>query len=51
MLKLLLGRHQSAITDAILARAAAPAPGQRSLVIVPEQYSHVTERKLFYRRN
>ena len=46
MLKLLLGRNQSAITDAILARAAAPAPGQRSLVIVPEQYSHVTERKL-----
>ena len=46
MLKLLLGRNQSAITDAILTRAAATGARERSLVIVPEQYSHVIERKL-----
>lgn len=46
MLKLLLGRNQSAITRAILSRAAAPAAGERSLVIVPEQYSHGIEREL-----
>ena len=46
MLQLLLGRNQGAITEAILSRAAWPAAGERSLVIVPEQYSHVIERKL-----
>lgn len=46
MLKLLLGRDQAAITAAVLARAAAPGVEGRVLVIVPEQYSHETERKL-----
>ena len=46
MLKLLLGREQAAITRTVLTQAAAPGKRARSLVIVPEQYSHETERKL-----
>lgn len=46
MLKLLLGRDQAAITRTVLTQAAAPGRRARSLVIVPEQYSHETERKL-----
>ena len=46
MLKLLLGRDQAAITRTVLTQAAAPGKRARSLVIVPEQYSHETERKL-----
>lgn len=46
MLKLLLGREQAAITRTVLTQAAAPGRRARSLVIVPEQYSHETERKL-----
>ena len=46
MLKLLLGRNQDQISEAVLCAAAERVPGRRSLVIVPEQYSHVTERRL-----
>lgn len=46
MLKLLLGRDQNRITDAIVGRAAAGTDGKRNLLIVPEQYSHETERQL-----
>ena len=46
MLKLLLGRDQNQITDAIVGRAAAGTGRQRNLLIVPEQYSHETERQL-----
>ena len=46
MLKLLLGRNQDQISEAVLRAAAERVPGRRSLVIVPEQYSHVTERRL-----
>ncbi len=45
MLRFVLGRDQKQITDAVLRRATEP--GQNAvLVVVPEQYSHVTERKL-----
>lgn len=46
MLHLLLGRSQNTITGAVLARAVSRTPKGGSLIIVPEQYSHVTERKL-----
>ena len=46
MLKLLLGRNQDQISEAVLRAAAERVPGRCSLVIVPEQYSHVTERRL-----
>ena len=46
MLKLLLGRNQNQITETVLRSAAEPVSGRRALVIVPEQYSHVTERRL-----
>ena len=45
MLRLLLGRDQNQITRAVL-RGAVESPAAGSLVIVPEQYSHVTERRL-----
>lgn len=45
MLKLLLGRAGTGKTDEILKRIAAAA-GQRQLLIVPEQASHETERRL-----
>ncbi len=45
MLRFILGRDQKQITDSVLKRAVEP--GQDSvLIVVPEQYSHVTERKL-----
>lgn len=46
MLHLLLGRNQNTITGAVLRRGVDNALRGRSLVIVPEQYSHGTERKL-----
>lgn len=46
MLKLLLGRNQDQITEAVLHAAVEKVPGRRALVIVPEQYSHITERRL-----
>lgn len=46
MLKLLLSRNQNTITDAVLAGAVENACRGKSLLIVPEQYSHQTERKL-----
>ena len=46
MLKLLLSRNQNTVTHAILAQTVERARTGRTLLIVPEQYSHSMERKL-----
>ena len=46
MLRLLLGRAGTGKSTAILRRIAASGGGRRQLLIVPEQASHETERRL-----
>lgn len=46
MLKLLLSRKQNQLTDAMLDRAVELSREGQVLILVPEQYSHDTERKL-----
>lgn len=45
MLRFILGRDQKQITDSVLKRAVEQERDS-VLIVVPEQYSHVTERKL-----
>ncbi len=46
MLKLLLGRAKTGKTTALLRAITENGPRRRQILIVPEQYSHETERRL-----
>lgn len=47
MVHLLLGRSGSGKSQALLEEMAAQAPHRRQILIVPEQISHLAERRLF----
>ncbi len=46
MLRLLFSRNQNALNDSVLRQSCAEMGAKRALIIVPEQYSHMMERRL-----